>query len=289
MKNILNSKYRFLWEILLTVVGTAIYTMGIYFFTAPNHIAPGGVSGIATVVNYLTGFPIGLLNALLNLPLLILGYFHLGKGFILKTLVSVVSFSLFHDSIFTFFPQYVGDHLLAALFGGMLLGAGTGITFIAESSTGGLDISSKVIQKKFPHIKIGAISFISNIIVILFSAYAYQDITAALYAVIAIFVISKVLDAVLYGLDVGKLVIIVTNKGDEMAQAMIAQSSRGVTKIPSTGAYTEKGNTTLLCAIRQHEYYPLKKLVNRVDNRAFMIVATASEVVGEGFKSPDKQ
>ncbi|MGI5960197.1 MAG: YitT family protein [Massiliimalia sp.] len=281
----MKTKHPFLRDVLLTIVGTLLYTVGIYFFTAPNKIAPGGVAGIATVVNYLWGAPIGLVNALINLPLLVLGYFYLGKGFVFKTVVSVVSFSIFQDYIFAGLPQFVGDPLLAGIFGGALLGAGTGLTFVGESSTGGLDISSKVIQKKFPYLKIGVISFISNMLVILFAAYAYQDITTALYAVITIFVASRVIDGVLYGMDVGKMVIIITSRGDEMAKVMISRSQRGVTKFKTVGAYTEQGNTTLLCAVRQNEYYPLKRLVNEIDPGAFMIVSTASEVVGKGFKA----
>lgn len=280
----MKAKHPFLRDVLLTLLGTLTYTVGIYFFTAPNKIAPGGVAGIATVVNYLWGVPIGLVNALINLPLLVLGYFFLGKAFVLKTLVSVVGFSVFQDYLFAGLPQFVGDPLIAGLFGGALLGLGTGLTFVAESSTGGLDISSKVIQKKFPYLKIGIISFLSNMLVILFAAYAYRDITTALYAVIAIFVASRVIDGVLYGMDVGKMVIIITSKGDEMAKIMISKSPRGVTKFQTVGAYTEKGNTTLLCAVRQNEYYPLKRLVNEIDPSAFMIVTNASEVVGKGFK-----
>lgn len=282
-------RVRFWKDIFFTILGTAVYTMGIYFFTSPNQIAPGGVSGIATVINHLSGFPIGIANALINLPLLILGYFHLGKKFIFKTLISVVFFTIFQDGIFSFFPQYVGDPLLAALFGGVLLGAGTGITFVGESSTGGLDISSKVIQKKFPHIKIGVIAFASNMVVILFAAYAYRDITTALYAVIAIFVTSKVIDAVLYGLDVGKLLIIISPKGEEIAKEIISHGPRGVTQIKTIGTYTGQNNTTLLCAVRQNEYYRIKHIVYGIDPKAFIIITTASEVVGEGFKSPTAQ
>ncbi len=284
----LSCKQNFWKGILFTVVGTGIYSMGVHFFTAPNKIAPGGIAGIATAINYLTNFPIGWFNTFVNIPLLILGYFYLGRLFILKTISAVISFTLFQDYLLIGLPQYQGDPLIAALFGGALLGVGTGIAFVGESSTGGMDIANKVIQKKFPYLKLGSVTLITNLIVILFAAYVYHDISTSLYAVVAIFVMSKALDAVLYGLDVGKMVFIITAHGDEIAKELIQHSSRGITKFKTVGAYTEHGNTTLLCAVRQNEYYQLKHRVNRIDPNAFMIVATASEVVGKGFKSPNE-
>lgn len=283
-----NTKFfsvRFLIQVLITILGTGIYALGVYAFTAPNQIAPGGVTGISTVLNYLFQVPIGLMNALINVPLIIVGYIFLGKHFILKTLISVVSFTVIYDYVLKYLPQFKGDPLLAALFGGVLIGVGLGVTFICEGSTGGLDITSKVIQKKFPHLPIGKVVFCSDLIVISIAALAFKDITTAMYAIIAMFVSSKVIDTVLYGMDLGKMVLIITAHGDEMAKRLMERMERGVTKLDSVGAYTNEQNQTLVCAVRQNEYHRLKRLVQDVDSNAFMIVTTSSEVVGFGFQN----
>ena len=248
-------------DIFLTLVGTLLYALGVYIFTAPNQIAPGGVSGFATILNHLTGAPI----------------------------VSVAGFAVFYDYTLVplQMPQYQGDHLLASLFGGALIGIGLGVTFLGESSTGGVDISCLVLQKKFPHIKISSLVFLTDVIIIAFGAIAYQTIESALYALVAMFVQTKFIDVVLYGADVGKMVTIVTAKGDEVADRILVELDRGVTKIDSVGAYSGVGNQTLLCAVRQNEYHKLQRVVYESDPNAFMIVSTATEVLGDGFKAAE--
>lgn len=277
-----------IWEYFLVLVGTVLFAVSVYVFTAPNQIAPGGVSGLATVISHLTGIPLGLLSGLINLPLLIWGYCSLGRDFIAKTIFSVISFTVIYDYVMPFFPVYVGDTMLAALFGGAIMGVGIGLTFLTDGSTGGLDISNKIVQKRFPHIKMGTLVFASDLAIIAFAAYAYQDVTTALFAIISMFVCGKVIDAVLYGVDLGKMVMIVTTKGDEISTAIMEETDRGVTKIPTIGGYTGKENHTLLCAVRQNQYHHLKKIVYQIDPDAFMIVTTATEVVGEGFKPIQK-
>ena len=280
---------RAIWEYFLILAGTVLFAVSVYVFTAPNQIAPGGVSGLATVINYLTGMPLGLLSGLINLPLILWGYFSLGRGFIVKTIFSVVVFTVIYDYVMPFFPVYVGDTMLAALFGGAIMGLGIGLTFLGDGSTGGLDISNKILQKRFPHIKMGTLVFVSDLVIIAFAAYAYQDVTTALFAVISMFVCGKVIDAVLYGVYLGKMVVIVTTKGDEISAAIIEETDRGVTKISTVGGYTGNPNNTLICAVRQNQYHHLQKVVHEIDPNAFLIVTTATEVVGEGFKTIQKE
>lgn len=273
------------WDGVIIVLGTTLLALGIYCFTAPNQIAPGGVSGLSTLIHDLTDLPLGFLSGVFNLPLLWLGYRHLGKAFFYKTLLSVVSFTVIYDRVLPVMPVYQGDPILAALFGGVVMGTGIGITFLCDGSTGGLDISSKVIQQKYPHIKIGTVVFLSDLVIIGVAALVYRDVTTAMYALIAMFVSTRMIDTVLYGMDLGKMVWIVTQKGDELAEVLLRETHRGVTKIPTVGAYTGKENQTLLCAVRQNQYHQLKTIVMRTDPEAFLIVATATEVVGEGFRS----
>lgn len=275
-------------EILLTLLGTAVLALGLHVFIAPNNLAPGGVSGISIVISYLIGSPLGWTNLAINIPLLVLGYVYLGKRFIVKTMISVASFTLFYDYLFAKIPQYTGELLLASLFGGVLIGAGVGIAFSAESSTGGLDISSKVLQMKFPHISIGRIVFFTDAAVIIVSAVVFRSVESAMFAVIAMFVSSKVVDAFIYGLDIGKMVMIVTDREEEISEVLLKEIDRGLTKVDSLGVYSKKKKGLLICAVRNNEYYHLKRVIKEVDPSAFMIVTTATEVVGEGFKAIDK-
>ncbi len=271
-------------DVALVLFGTLLVASGVYFFLAPNHIVPGGVSGLATAINYLTSVEIGLLNLLFNIPLLAIGFFFLGRGFFFKTLLSVVSFTVFYDGLLRYFPPYIGEWLLAALFGGLLLGAGISLTFLAGACTGGVDILAKTLQRFFPHLRVGTLMFLIDGCIVIFAIFAYRDITTAMVAVITIFVIIKVMDAVIYGMDLGKLVVIVTKQGDAVAKTICENSNRGVTKLQSEGGYTKEGHYTLLCVVRNQEYPTLKRHVQAVDPAAFLIVTNASEIVGEGFE-----
>lgn len=182
------------------LLGTILYALGVYLFTAPNQIAPGGVSGAATVISYLTGAPIGLLTFLINVPLVILGWYSLGRGFILRTTMSVVAFTLLYDYVYQYIPPYVGNPMVAGICGGVLIGLGVGFTFLGKGSTGGLDIACKMLQKRFPQIRLSMAVFLSDLVVIAFSAVAYGELGPAIYAVISMYVSAKCIDLVLLGL-----------------------------------------------------------------------------------------
>ena len=272
-------------DILLTILGTAIYALGVYIFTAPNQIAPGGVSGLATVINYLTGAPIGIVTAAINFPLLILGWIYLGKGFILKTMVSVISFALIYDHVYCYLPFYSGNPLLAAVFGGILIGIGVGLTFYCEGSTGGLDIANLLVKRRYPRFKISTLVLASDVIVIVLAMIAYQNFDSAMYAMISMYVQTKLIDLVLIGVDNEKIVMVITRKGKEVSEFVLTRLERGATRIPSIGAYSKQENETLLCAIQQSEYRQLRRAVHEIDPDAFVMVASAAEVVGYGFQS----
>ena len=281
---------RFWWECMVVAFGTGLLALATYVFFTPNQIAPGGVSGIAILLNHLIPLPIGWLNLLVNLPLLLLGLFSLGRRFLVKSVLSVAAFTVFYDFLFTGFglPQYRDDPLLAALFGGVLSGTGIGLAFMAEGSTGGIDVSSKVIQKRLPHLPIGRVLFWTDVGIIAASTAVFQSVSPALYAAVAMFVSAQVIDGLLYGLDAGKLAVVVTEQGDALAQEVLAELERGVTRLAGTGAYHGRQKAVLLCAVRKNEYYHLKRIVRRVDPRAFLVAVAASEVAGEGFRAIDR-
>lgn len=271
-------------DYLFILVGTAIYALGVHVFTVPNQIAPGGITGLATAINALTGIPIGTFFSLINIPLLLLGLKFLGKDFIIKTLISTILFTAMVDVLFVYIPPYTGDMLLAALFGGAMIGAGMAITFIRNGSTSGTDITSRVIQSKFPQFPIGKIVLLSDLIIISFATLVFANLESALYAIIAMFVCSKVIDSIIYGLDVGKMVFIVSDHCPAISKAIIEEVHRGGTILPAKGAFSGDPREVLLCAIRNHQFYKIKRIVNLVDPKAFIIVTNAGEVLGEGFK-----
>lgn len=274
-------------DYLFILAGTAIYALGVHMFTVPNQIAPGGVTGLATAFNALTGIPIGLFSAIVNVPLVLLGLKFLGKAFILKTLVSTLSFTLMVDVLFARIPAYHGDTLLAAIFGGAMIGLGIALTFVRNGSTGGTDITSQIIRKKFPQFPIGKIVLLSDLVIISFATFVFRNLESALYAVISMFICSKVIDGIIYGLDLGKMVLIVSDHCNDISKAIISELGRGGTFLPAKGAYSGESREVLLCALRNNEFYKVKRLVNQLDPKAFIIVTNAGEVLGEGFKKID--
>lgn len=265
-------------------VGSLLYGVGILSFTAPNHIAPGGVSGIATIVNYACGAPIGMVNFLINIPLLILGFLFLGKGFTVKTMKSVVIMSFVLDYVCVYIPVYTGNVLVAGLFGGVLMGIGLGVVFMRGSTTGGTDILGRLIQRKAPFIPIGRMLFILDAIILTAAAVVYQNIETALFGLIAMFASAQVMDSVLYGMENGKLVYIISPHNDRISQVLMERLERSATILDGKGAYTRDEKDVIMTVVRKTEFFKLKKIVKEVDPNAFVIVTEAGEILGEGWK-----
>lgn len=277
------SRFEFITDIFITIIGTFVFAFGLYYFIAPNHIAPGGVTGIAIIINYFSGVKIGTLTLLINIPLMIIGFFFIGKKFMAKTAVSLIVFSIIMDYILPMFESYTNDRLISAIFGGVLTGAGLGMIFARDASTGGMDIVNKIIAKKNPHIKIGQITLFTDLAVVLISAVAYKDIGPALYAVICLYISSVAIDTVLYGFNKSRLIYVISKEAQNIREEILSQMNRGVTVLESFGGYTLKKQPTLMVAIRQTEYPKLKRIVKSNDKDAFLIAVSTSEIVGYGF------
>lgn len=276
-------------DILITMVGMMIYSAAVKMFTAPNQIAPGGLTGISTIINYLTqgvvdgGLPIGTVNLVLNIPIAILGFWKLGRHFMTKTIVALLSFTLFSDYVFAFVPVATDNKLLAGIFGGALMGAGIGLMLSRGGSSGGFDIINKIIQRRLPHIKLGQVVFASDLVIVTLSMFAYRSVEPGLYALIALFISSQALDKVLYGFNTCKFMYIVTDKAQELGHRINTEMRRGATILESYGSYTNEKRPTVMVAVRQNEYYRMKKIIDATDPDAFIIVTSASEIVGKGF------
>ena len=271
-------------DYLTVVVGTFIYASGVAVFVVPNQIGIGGVTGIAAILNQLTGFPIGTATLLFNIPLLICGFLFLGRSFVVKTLVSVLTFTLFSDVLLAQVSFGPYDKMLSTLFGGLLIGLGLGMQYRRGGSTGGTDIVSRLLQKKFPRLKLGKLVFGTDLVVITAASVVFRDIETFLYAFVIVFINSVVIDYVVYGSERGKVAMINTQQTETIAQVIMEEMEHGCTVLEAKGAYSGEYRNVLLCVVARNEFYKLKRRVQDIDPDAFVIVLEASEVVGLGFE-----
>ena len=277
-------KKKIILDYLIITLGTAIFALSVHVFTAPNNIAPGGVTGLATAISHLTSVPLGTLFFVFNIPLIALGFWKLGKDFIVKTLYSIVLFTLLTDFAFARLYCYHGELIIVSIFGGILAGAGLALVFLRGGSTGGTDIVNRIIGRKFPSIKLGNIVMATDAVVIIFACFIFRNIESALFAVVTIFVQSFAMNKIIYGLDTGKHVQIITEFPEKIAKEIHDTLGRGATIIAAKGSYTSQEKFVLLAAVRNNQFYTLKQIVKECDDKAFIIVSDASEVLGEGFK-----
>lgn len=271
-------------DLLVYIAGGIIYSVAVLLFLSANEISPGGLTGIATVLNYLFMLPIGTVMFLLNIPILIIGFMKLGGVFILKTTVATVIISIILDIIESFLPAVRVDPILAAVFGGLLMGLGVSMFMLRGATTGGVDIIAKLINRRFTHMTVGRLMLLSDAVVVAFSAIAYKNVESALYSVIALYASSRVIDMMLYGADKGKIVYIITEKSAEMSREIMSLVKRGITLIGVTGAYTGRRLDMLMCTVRRNEVSAVCRLARENDGGAFIVIAEAGEILGEGFK-----
>lgn len=265
------------------LAGCILYSLGVNCFSIPNSIAQSGLTGVAVIFNHLFGFPVGTVNLILNIPLLILMWIFLGKKLVARTLWVTVVLSTALDITALLPFTYTGDKVLAALFCGLLQGAGLGMIMITGATSGGTDIVGRLVHKRWPHITVGTIVMISDAIVVAAGMFVFGSIESGLYAIIMIYVSTKVIDTLIYGTGNGKMLMIVTEKADEVANAIVHSSPRGVSIIPAKGAYTGTDKNVLLCVARKHEISGILKTVKATDDKTFIIVSEANEILGKGF------
>ncbi len=277
--------FSFLVDLLFYIAGGMIYSVAVLLFLTENEISPGGLTGIATILNYLFSLPIGTVVFILNIPLLAAGFIKFGGVFIAKTAVATAVMSLTLDISGLFMPKMKIDPILAALFGGLLMGLGISLFMLRGATTGGTDIIAKLINRKFPHLTVGRLMLAADAAVVGLSALVYKNMESALYAVIAIYASSRVMDLILYGADRGKIIYVITDNAKELSDSIMSLINRGVTLLDVTGAYTGTKRQMLMCTVRRHEVAAVCRLATSCDKNAFIIVGEAGEVLGEGFKT----
>lgn len=270
------------------LLGSSLFSFGFSYFIDPNHISPGGLTGVAAVINYLSGLSTGAVLFLLNIPVLLLGFKKIGGKFLFKTLFVTALTSFLIDLFSRILPAFNGERLLAAIFGGALSGLGLSLVMLRGGTTGGVDVIAVVLKRKFPYLSMGRLVLILDGVVVALAAICYREIESALFAVVTIFISGKVMDTMLYGNDRGRMIFIVTNRGSDMAKAILRDLHRGVTVVPSYGGYKGESNQTLLCAVRHTEVSRAIETVRNTDPTAFTVVTLTGGIFGLGFDNNEK-
>jgi uncharacterized membrane-anchored protein YitT (DUF2179 family) len=273
---------------LLIIVGTLLMAASVNLVYDPLELVTGGVTGLAIVIKKVTsvwiegGVPIWLTNILLNIPLFLAAWLIRGKTFLKNTFFATVSLSV---ALYIVPPFDIvhEDYLLAAVFGGVLGGAGLGLVFVTLASTGGTDLLAMVIHKFKPYYTVPQILTVIDGVIVLAGVISF-GLHKALYAIIAVFITAKVSDGILEGLKFAKMAYIISDYYDEIAQVILKELDRGVTGISATGMYSNKDKKMLFCVVSKKEIVELTDIVAKIDSKAFIIVSDAREVMGEGFR-----
>ena len=267
----------------LVALGSALFAAGFQFFLYPNSIIVGGVSGIAMIINYLVGLPVGIMTIVLNIPLFIIAWKHFGGKFIISSLVGMLLSSVLVDVLAVIDYSPTDDMLLACLIGGAIKGLGLGLIYYAGATTGGTDIIAKFVRLRFPYINFGTIVLLTDAVIIIAFAAIFGRVEAAMYAVIAMFVVSKVIDLVLYGIDNSSVCYIISENSEQLVKDITDKLHRGVTILSGEGAYSHKDKQVLLCVIKRTQIADIRKIIRNIDENAFFIVSDAKNVFGKGF------
>ena len=261
------------------------YAVGISLFVEPNNIASGGVTGIAIILNKAVGGSTGIWFFVINIPILLIGMWKFGFKFLMSTVYCTTIISVFTDLLSRYGSPLTSDVLVATIAGGMLTAIGMGGVFKAGATTGGMDIVVKLCKLKFPYMKTGSLFLIMDFLVVLASAFVFQDIDRAFYSAMEVFVASTLLDLVLYGKDGAKLIYIISDKSEKIAARLLDELNIGVTYMEGQGAYSGKEKKVIMCVTRKQMAPRAEEIVKEEDPNTFMIVSSASEIYGEGYKS----
>ena len=271
---------------LTIILGAVIYAFAFQFFLYPNAIVSGGVTGIAMIINAFTGWPVGMMIIAMNIPLFIVSWRHFGLSFLIGSLAGMGLSSVLVDLLAISDFVATQDPMLAAIIGGVIKGAGLGLIYYVGASTAGIDILAKMFRQKYPQINFGTMILILDTVIIVAYAAALQRYESAMYSLIAMFVVSKVIDLVLYGTDNSSLCYIISENSENLIESIISGPlHRGVTILEGEGAYSHKPKHVIMCVIKRTQIGELRRLVKSVDEKAFFIVSDVKNVFGKGFES----
>lgn len=267
-----------------TIIGAIIMALGTSLFLLPNQLSSGGFAGIATIIYYFLHIPMGTTILAFNIPLFIMAVYKLGKNFFVKSLIGTTTFSFFID-IFDKLKPLTNDRFLACIYGGIIIGLGTAIILKANSSTGGSDLVSFIARSYKPSLRVGKIIIIIDTIIVILNMIFFKEIEIGLYSAIAIYLMGKMIDIIFEGIYFTKLLIIISNKNEEIAKEIGNKIQRGTTGLYGKGMYTQKDKLILICAASRGDIARIKDIARQIDKNSFIIIANAREVVGNGFKT----
>ena len=271
------------------IIGDILFALGFNLFLKPNGLNAGGLSGLAMVLVHFLGFgTVGIITAVVNLPLFIIGGKKLGKNFFFGSLLGMIFLSLAID-LLAWLPIPQVEPLIAALYGGVICGVGLGVVFTSGGTTGGSDIVVRLLKLRYRHVPIGIINICFDLCVAVLTGLAFQDVNSALYSGVAIFITGNVVDAVVYRFDYSKVALIISTRYEEIAKMITTQLERGATFLQGQGVYSGNDTKVVLTAVKKQQLPELKRLVSEIDPNAFVIVQEAHQVLGDGFSRYSKE
>ncbi len=277
-------------DILTDITASILIAVGVYNFALNANFPVAGFSGVAIIMYHLFGIPVGVGTIILNIPVTIFCYKFLGRMFLLKSLKTMIISSVFMDYVAPLLPVYDGSRLLAALCMGVLCGIGYAMIFMRGSSTGGQDFISVAIKKVKPHISLGMITAVQDVSTILLgSLLIFKDVDGFIYGIIVTYIMTLIMDKIMYGMDEGKMTLIVTEHGEKLSAQIDEFVGRGSTILKGMGSYSKREKDVIMCACNNKQMYMIKKMVHKLDPQAFTIIMESNEVVGEGFREEIKE
>lgn len=268
---------------LLILLGCIVMAAGFSFFTYPNNIVSGGVTGVSQILNLLTGLPVGVMVIAMNIPLFVVAWKKFGMRFIIYSLIGTVVSSVFIDLFNSLNLALTNDTLLASVYGGLVKGAGFGLIYRTGATSGGSDIAVRLLRRKYSYVNFGTLSLLLDVVVVTAFAVIFRKFDSAMYTVIMMFVSSRVVNLILYGLSNSSVCYIVTTKPKAIAHEIGRQLSRGATILQGEGAYSGEERDVILCAVKRQQIAALKRIVLAEDEHAFVIVTESHEVFGKNF------
>ncbi len=277
------SAKKILIEIIGTIVGSFIMAVGVALFLLPNQLSSGGIAGIATITYYLLKIPMGTVIMAINIPLFLFSGYKIGKAFFIKSIIGTISLSFFIDILDKIEPL-TNDRFLACVYGGIIIGIGTAVLLKVNSSTGGSDLISYIAKKYNPTIRTSNIILIIDFVIICLNMLFFREIEIGLYSAIAIYLMGKIIDILFEGIYFTKMMLIISDKSEEIAKVIENEIKRGTTGIYGKGMYTNKEKLILMCVAPRKDIARIKLMTRKIDINSFIIITNSREVLGQGFK-----
>lgn len=273
-----------IYDATLIILGCALSALGTSCFLLPNKLSSGGFSGIATIIYYFYNIPMGTTIMILNIPIFIWAYLKLGKEFVFRTIIATFLYSGFIN-IFENVAEFTHDFFLSSIYGGILIGLGLGLVFKANASTGGSDLLAHLTQQYHKQVSVSNILVFLDIMIVGLNLIAFRDIEIGLYSAIAIYLSGKMIDIVFEGINFSKMIYIISDKYEEILDAINQKADRGATGLYGKGGFTNKEKTVIMCVTKRRDIMMIKNIAKDIDKQAFIIITDAREVYGLGFKS----